>query len=236
MICLQNIVYVKHDQIGARLSVSLKPLVLLFLFISTCCFSQKTYNEVLASRLEAIRKLDVLDNGVVLYEASQGYGTTFPKWSDEVVYYQDDVVFNDQGKFYVALSDNLKGVKPGYFPDQWRPLKEEPRPYLFLRDSARTEDLFALLHDKHPYVKTYAFAALARKHRSELFDIIINNLSDTTQIDQIVSDYGYPVYPAELMIEYVKSDLTAEQKRELTALIQSKFKYLSRALETIDDK
>ncbi|HMV09388.1 MAG TPA: hypothetical protein PK325_07260 [Cyclobacteriaceae bacterium] len=210
--------------------------LLLFILTSARCYSQNTYDHLLDSRLSAIRELDVYDNSVVVYDANQGYGTGFPKWHEEETYYQDDVVFDDQGRFFIALSDNLKGQQPESSPDSWRLIRQKVRPYLFLRDSARTKDLLALLNDKHPFIKTYAFAALAKAHQSGLFEVIVSNLSDTTQINQMTVDFISPVYPVELMITYLKSDLSPDQKRKLEALIQARYKHLAGVLDALREK
>lgn len=93
--------------------------------------------------------------------------------------------------------------------------------------------ILRLLSDTHPYVKTYAFGALAIRQEANLFSIIVENLKDTTQIEAWWGDSGSNVYPADLMIEYSLVQLTEAEKSELTELIKKKYSYLDRGLQML---
>jgi hypothetical protein len=92
-----------------------------------------------------------------------------------------------------------------------------------------------LTHD-HPYIRTYAFGALAHRNIDGLFEIIIDNLSDTTKIEQMTGDYGYDVCPADLMIQYQMSKFSNEQKKTLETLITTRYNHLKDALDLLTKK
>ncbi|NBW38612.1 MAG: hypothetical protein EBR30_27055, partial [Cytophagia bacterium] len=204
-------------------------VLLLITLIPIFCHSQNDYQLTLKTRLQEIKQLDYFDNSVVVYDESSGYGTTFPRWDPSEGYYLDDMTFVG-GTIYIALVDS-KGKNPTISPKEWAPLRRK-LPYLFLRDTAKTEDIKALLRSDHPYIRIYAFAALAHRKYNGLFEIVLNNLNDTTRITQMTSDYGYDVSPADMMLAYSIRGFTAEQKDSLKQLILTRYNHLN-SLEEI---
>ncbi len=170
----------------------------------TCC-SRDNYEDMLSIRLREIEKLELYDNSFVVYSEADGYGSTFPRWKSDLDYYQDDMVIDDAGKMYRAIVDS-KSKEPVTSQRDWQ-LIPWMHPYLFLRDTAKVEDLKKLLANTHPYIRAYAFAALANQDVDGLYDVILDNLADTTRMTQMTSDYGFDVCPADLMISYKLDDL-----------------------------
>ncbi len=187
--------------------------IIILTLVSTYCYSQQNYDKLLSVRLKEIEKLSIFNNSVVFFEKSSGYGSTYPFWELDVDYYQDDIVKNKEGNFYLSLVDN-NGKNPSMSPKEWQ-FMPYTHPYFFLRDTAKVEDLNKLLSHEHPYIRTYAFGALAHRKPDGLFKILTDNLGDTTRILQMTSDFGYEVCPADLMVMYLLSDLTTEQKKIL---------------------
>jgi len=210
------------------------PTIIQALLISMTCCSNDNYEDLLAVRLKEIEELQLFDNSFVVYSEIEGYGSTFPRWESNMDYYQDDMVIDNSGKMYRAIMDS-KGKDPKTYRNEWK-LIPWKHPYLFLRDTAKTEDLRKLLTNKHPSIKTYAFAALANKDFKGLFNIIMDNLGDTTRITQTTSDYGFDVCPADLMISYKLGDLTKEERDRLRKLIETKYNYLTYAKKLLEDK
>src|SRR5690242_3878659 len=137
----------------------LTSLIIMFVIIgSQQCYAQRSYDSILSVRLAEIEGQQQFDNGIVLYDEDSGYGSTFPLWDEAMAFYQDDMVVF-KGRTYRALQDS-KGKRPSTSPQLWQ-LDKEPMPYLFLRDTATTEDLRSLLKSSHPYIRTYALGALA---------------------------------------------------------------------------
>lgn len=197
--------------------------VILFLIVPSC-YSQDNYNARFRQRLEDIRALTYFDNGVVVYDDSSGYGSTFPYWTPELDFYEDDIVTFKGGMSYRALIDN-KGKKPGTSPKEWA-LVDGPHPYLYLRDSAGTQDLVQLLTSDHPYIRVYAFGALVSRNFDKQFQIVVDNLADTSRIDQMTSDYGYTVFPADLMLWYTIRNFDSSKKDVLRKLILTRYSHL----------
>ena len=195
--------------------------------VSSYCYAQQVYDQLLSLRLEEIKQLSFFNNSVIVFDKSSGYGSTYPFWTSHMDYYEDDMVINKGGKIYQALVDNA-GKNPGTSPKEWK-LVPWRHPYFFLRDTAKVEDLKQLLNHEHPYIKTYAFGALADKNIDGLFKVILDNLNDTTRITQMTSDYGYDVCHAQLMMSYELDDLTTKEKNELKTLIDTKYKHLADA-------
>jgi hypothetical protein len=196
------------------------------LMLLICC-SEDNYEDILSIRLREIEKSEMFDNSFVVYSETEGYGSNFPKWSPDVDYYEYDVVLSSAGKMYEAIKES-KGKQPETSLNEWR-LIPWRHPYFFLRDTAKKEDLRRLLRDKHPYIRTYAFGALAHKDSEDLFNIILNNLADTTRMTQITGDVGFDVCPADLMISYELEKLTKEQTEQLRKLIETKYNHLTYA-------
>jgi hypothetical protein len=182
-------------------------------------------------------KLEYFENSVIVYTAAEGYGSTYSRWQSDSEYYEDDIVFNSDARFYRALKNN-KGKAPNRSPDEWGFLHATEHPYFFLRDTAKMEDLRALLKHEHLYVKLYAFGALSGKNAEGLFAVILANLSDTTMVDQMTSDHGFPLCPSELMIMHLrKADaLTTDQMLKLKALTQNNYKHLEWVKKILEEE
>lgn len=203
--------------------------VIIVVVISHHCYAQVAYDARLSSRLEEIKKLDFFNNDVVISDDTSRYG--FPRWDSMEEYYQDDLV-TSKGETFRAIVDS-KGQKPGYSPNEWEFIHGTYHPYQFLRDTAKVDDLKKLLTHHHPYIRTYSFGALAHRKIDGLFKVIMNNLSDTTRIEQVTADYGYEVCPADLMIQYEMSEFSSEQKSTLKTLIMTKYPHLKEALKLL---
>ncbi len=196
--------------------------------------SRDNYEELLSVRIKEIEALQFFDNSYVVYIENEGYGSTYSRWTSDMEFYQDDMVLDSGGHTYRALTDS-RGKNPKTSPGQWKQIPWK-HPYFFLRDTAKTQDLKKLLTNKHPFIKTYAFAALAHKSSDGLFDVIIDNLSDTTRMAQMTGDHGFDVYPADLMISYTLSDLKTDEREQLQKLIDTKYNHLTYAKELMADK
>jgi hypothetical protein len=193
--------------------------------------AQTDYDERLALRLDQIKKSDSYDDKVIFAVDSMEYqDVSNPYWKPNDVYYQGDIA---RYKYcsYAALRDT-KGHRPDTARATWT-LVWGPHPALFLRDTAKVDDLKKLLLDKYEYVKTYAFAALSFRKEGNLFSTIVNNLGDTTQIPAWWGDSAFNAYPADLMIGYAVHLLSKRERTELKALIRKKYPYLSRGLEVL---
>jgi hypothetical protein len=99
-------------------------------------------------------------------------------------------------------------------------------PYQYFRDTVKTEDLIKLLTSDHPYVRTYAFAALDQRGY-DLFQIVLDNLKDTTRISSFTDDYGYDTTPPDMMLEYIAEKLKTKQKDTIAQLILTKYNHLN---------
>lgn len=204
-------------------------LLFLSLIFGQHCYSQDTYNNRLAEILTEIRHLDYFENGVVILNDSMGYGSMYPYWTASEVFYENDGVAFKRGTTYRALVDNL-GKNPATSPDAWE-LIHGPHPYLFLRDSADVQDLIRLTRADHPYFRTYALAALASRKAVNVYPIVVNNLGDTTKVNHMSGDYGYMLYPADLMLWHTLADFSTAQKDTLEDLILKKHTHL----KTLED-
>lgn len=205
---------------------------IILIFISTHCHSQQSYEQLFLLRLDEIKNLTYYNNNVVIYKYGIGR-FSFDKWDRNRVFYIDEMVVGDDGQVYHALKDS-KGKTPSNSPNEWQ-LSSFEHPYFFLRDTARTEDLSKLLLSDNPYVKTYAFGALTKRKFPGLYEVMLDNLSDTTQISQLTEDYGYDVCPADLMILYILYDMTKRQRKNLLALIKTDYPHLEDAIRTLSE-
>jgi hypothetical protein len=195
------------------------------------CVSQSSYDDKLTSRLAEIRKLDFYDHGVVFVIDSVDYNDgSHPCWKQYQMYYESDMA-RFKYCIYEALKDT-RGHRPDTARTSWT-VVFGPHPSLFLRDTARLEDIRPLLNDKHPYVKLYAFAALSYRREGDLFPIIVENLKDTTQILEYTGDFGNYACPADLMIDYQVDRLTQARKNKLEKLIKEKYPHVKRGLEAL---
>jgi hypothetical protein len=196
--------------------------------------SQDSYKKTLSLRLDQIRKLEYYDNKVVFaIDTLEYHDMSFPYWNPSEIYYQDDRS-RYKYRLYIALRDT-QGERPDTATTSWK-LMSGPHPSLFLRDTARLEDLRALLLDKHEYDKLYSFAALSFRKEKNLFPTIQDNLKDTTQIYAVWGDSGSNTYPADLMIQYYAHQLTESEKTKLKEMILQKYPYLKWGLEVLTQK
>src|SRR5687768_16986230 len=118
-------------------------IILLLLLLLGQCSPQTKYDEKLSLRLDQIRKLDFYDNSIVInIDSVEYHDMSFPYWKPNDIYYQDDIVRYKYSQ-YAALKET-KGQRPDTSRTGWK-LVMGPHPYLFLRDSARIDDLQKLL-------------------------------------------------------------------------------------------
>jgi hypothetical protein len=218
-------------QITSRLKMM--RLAIIFVFLSVRCFAQKDYDQSLLNTIDEIKQQTIYDNSSVVYNEANGFGSTFPIWKANIQFYQDDIVFH-KGYHYRAMVDN-KGKMPAKFYDEWT-LFQYPRPYLFLRNTATVADLQNMLADTHPFIRTYAFGALAHRNHRGLFKVLIENLRDTTRFGQMTGDTGHEVCPADLMIQYLLSDMTKDQKKTLKDLIDTTYKHVTTGKKLLETK
>lgn len=211
-------------------------IILLLVLASGYCLSQGNYQDILQIRLNEIKELKSYNNSIVIYisDSIDYHDLSFPYWSSNVKYYAGDIV---RYKYcdYEALTDSTSGEQPDISPAAWK-LFSRPHPFLFLRDTARSEDLKSLLKDKHAYVKTYAFAALSYRKGDNLFSVIVDNLPDTTIMQEFTGDVGGWAYPADMMIQYEAYRLSKDDKKRLKDLITTKYRHLERGLMTLNEK
>jgi hypothetical protein len=196
--------------------------------------SQADYDKIFLKRLDELKKLEIYDYFVVVYADSDDVaGARFPYWKSNELYYQDDFVRYNYLPYRV-LSDSSIGQRPDTARTTWA-VSGHLHPFLFLRDTAKLTDLRRMMLDNHAYVRSYAFAALSYRKSKNLFPLIADNLKDTTilKIHECVYE---EVYPADLMIEYEIDRLTDIEKKKLSDLIKSKFRYLTRGLSYLDRK
>lgn len=211
----------------------MRSVTIILIFITTQCYPQLSYEELLANRLSEIKELTYFNNNVVSYKYGIGF-SSWDRWEKNIQYYEYDVVLGSKGRHYRALVDN-KGKIPDNSPDVW--VQEIfHHPYYFLRDTARTEDLKKLLVNENSYIKTYAFAALASRQHPGLYEVVIENLGDKSQISQLTEDYGYDVHPADLMITYILNYLSEHEKKNLLVLIETDYPHLQDAKNILSGK
>jgi hypothetical protein len=207
---------------------------LLFL-TSGYCLSQSSYYDTLRTRLEQIKELKMYDNTVVIniIDSVDYQDLSYPYWSPNDILYEGDVA---RYKYchYEALTET-RGNRPDISRSQWE-LWKGPHPFLFLRDSANVKDLHILARDQHPYIKTYAFAALSYRGCGKLFPLILEALADTTGMHEASGDVLDNAYPADLMIEYETDRLSKIEKAKLGKLITSKYTYLRRGLRALTQR
>lgn len=197
----------------------------LLVIFPSFCYSQTDYESTLRKRLNEIRELELFDNSVVVYDDTSYYDISYQRWDPHEEYYVDDII-SLRGICYQAVVDN-KGKIPASSSKEWVLLAPiGSLPYRYLRDTARSEDLKLLLGSDHPYIRTYAFAALAHRKADGLFEIVLKNLKDTTRITQMTGDYGYDVSPADMMLSYSLAGFTNAQKDTLKRLILMKYSHL----------
>jgi hypothetical protein len=211
--------------------------MILFLVVSSGrYFCQSNYQGTLQARLDQIRELKNYNNTIVInvIDSVNYHNLSFPYWSADSKYYAYDIVRYKYCQ-YEALADSTLGDRPDISRTIWN-LISGPHPFLFLRDTVTSEDLKNLLLDKHPYVKTYAFAALSYRKSDNLLSVIVDNLADTTKMDEFTGDVGDWAYPADMMIQYETYRLSKADKKKLKDLITTKYRHLERSLMTLNGK
>jgi hypothetical protein len=211
-------------------------LCTVLVLLVTTAFGQPdiVVRQTLSSRLGKIRTQEYYDSSPVTYDdTTQRLDLSFPYWVPDVMYYQYDLV-RYQYRRYEALRDSIVGQRPDTARVSWA-LSDGPHPYLFLRDTAQSEDLLRLMTDEHPYVRVYAFGALAHRNADGLFSLIRDNLDDTTLLT--VSGCAFSqAYPADLMIEYSATKLTRKERSELIRLISRRYRHLTLGMHALREK
>lgn len=121
--------------------------LLTLILLGLCCGQCNRYREndrnVLSTRLDQIKKLSHYDDKVVGGIDSVEYNDmSFPYWNLIDAFYRGDIA---RFKYcqYVASQDNV-GQRPDTSKVSWR-LTNGPHPYLYLRDTARVEDLKVII-------------------------------------------------------------------------------------------
>jgi hypothetical protein len=166
----------------------------------------------------------MFDEVVVLFEDTVDIEMDFPYWSADSLFYADDVVKYKHRYHYRALHDN-KGRQPDISPNDWTSYGERS-PYFFLRDTARTEDLVNLLESDHPYIRIYAFGALAKRKQDGLFEVLVENMADTTKIDFFTNGPRDPACPADLMFWSIRNDFSEQEIDSVKKLVVIKHSHL----------
>jgi hypothetical protein len=209
----------------------MRAVLLISVIVTHFCYGQDDYNSKLSTRLDEIKKLTSLDNSVVIYADTSSQRFGFPRWTPKQDFYMNDMVTLN-GKLYEALVDNIKGKNPTTSPNEWR-LIDTRHPYSFLRDTATVEDLKRLLNSDNVYIRVYSFGALVHRNYSDLFQIILDNLKDTTRIEQMTGDVGTFVTPSDMMLSYTVSSFDDDQKDLLKKLILTKHNHLETLKEIL---
>ena len=189
------------------------------------CYAQYDYQARLLEIQQEIRELPSFNNSAVVYpDSSQNLGWG-GRWESMLDFYKDDMV-SYYGNLYRAVADS-RGKVPPVSPQEWVLVRTNYHPYQFLRDTAAISDLTALTASDHPYIRLYSFAALVRREYDALFQIILANLAETTQVMQLTDDYGFEICPADLMLFYAVDNFSNSQKDSLRTLIISRYTHLS---------
>jgi hypothetical protein len=197
------------------------PALTITLLTSISCLAQLDYKTKFAARVKEISELNQVNAGVVFSEGFEHSDWT--PWSPDRNFYTDDIV-DHKGCLFRATSDS-KGKDPFISRKEWT-IYRGLHPYIFLRDTAKIEDLRALLKTENLFVRIYTVAALAQRRQDDLYPFVRSHLGDTTQIDQYSSDYGYAVRPADLMLWFTMDQFTVAQKDELKRLIIKDYRHL----------
>jgi hypothetical protein len=171
---------------------------------------------------------------VIHIDSVEYHDLSFPYWKSNDTYYQYDMVRYNYCQYRV-LAESTNGHRPDTSRTDWE-LWRGPHPYLFLRDTARLENLKKLMHDEHPYIRSYVFGALSSRKCDNLFSFIVDNLDDSTQMRESGDAEWIYIYPADLMIEYEAYRLSKREKKKIKELITTKYKYLSRGLAALSRK
>lgn len=184
-------------------------------------WSQRSYDAVMHERLEQIRAATYYSVDVTLGDPWR----SFPDWDSLMPYYQYDIVYAD-GRYYECLSDSVIGQYPPRSPTHWLDCPWNFHPYQFLSDSAKTSDLLQLLKSDNPMIKVYSFSALVHRNEPGMFEVLLENLSDTTRILAMWGDVGEYNQVATLLIYRIKPTLTRDQSMALKDIIRRRYSYI----------
>ena len=77
------------------------------------------------------------------------------------------------------------------------------------------------------YVRIYAFASLASRKHNGLFQVLVENLGDTTEIDFYTEPIRQLCYPADLMLWSVRGDFSELQMDSIKKLVVKKYSHLN---------
>jgi hypothetical protein len=198
------------------------------LFSVTHCYSQDKYIETLGARLNEISQLSYFDNNIITFEDTVDFPMSFPYWNPTEKYYEGDIV--RFGNCHFGARTDVAGEMPTVMSDKWG-LIRGPHPYLFLRDTAKVEDLERSLDSDSAYVRAYSFAALSYRKWKGSFKTIVRNLQDNSKILEVSTDVESYVYPVEMMMRYGMNLLTEGEKRKIERLIEKKYPHLKESYE-----
>lgn len=207
-------------------------LIVIFTIISlTSLKGQVTGDTVLLNKLVSIRGEKHFRGDLITHEAlNSNNSALFQRWDADVVYYQYDMV-RVVGVYYECLSDSVVGMYPPQSPHQWRSDNND-HPYLYLQDSARTEDLVELLSDTHPFVRLYSFGSLVNRYHPEIYSILLTHLSDSTSVLVTAGDtMGEEAVPS-VMIWLAWTMLSSSQQETLRQLVKSKYHHIKLSGDT----
>ena len=182
---------------------------IILLFLTNYIQAQSDYEHRLKQVICEIEQERIYDNNFVIYPTSENYRYHF-EWEEDMIYYENDYV-GINGSIYRALNDHTT-QHPDTCQSDWELVEVLYHPYIFLRDSSEHEDLLKLIRHKNSHLRCYAFGALIHNNYSDYFDIVLSNLSDSTQMMQMTNDFGNDVSPADLMLDYCYDLLTTKQK------------------------
>ena len=202
----------------------MKITFLLFVGISPLLNAQSDYKIKLNSKIAELEKLSFYSRDVTTYSENECVLSGFERWSAEKEYIKTDRVCFE-GKDCEALVDS-RGKIPTASPDEWFVFNNY-HPYRFLRDTAQTEDLVELTKSKNPIVMTYAFSALSHRNYSDLFETILNHLSDKNEISVHNEDVKMPAYPGDVMLWDSLDKFNPQQRRRLKLLVKKRYKHLN---------
>jgi hypothetical protein len=199
-------------------------IICLSIFSFSACLAQDDYSSRLAKRLTEIKKSAEYDNDVVVYNDTTNIPGGFEIWNPTVEYIQYDRV-QFKGKDYEAKQTS-RGKKPVDSPHDWAQFQDY-HPYRFLRDTAKTEDLIRLASPgNHPQVKTYAIGALSFRRDRNLYQLIVNNLSDTCILRGRMSCTGFEAYAVDLMLGYAIKKFSPIEKEDIKTRIIMEYSHL----------
>lgn len=106
----------------------------------------------------------------------------------------------------------------------------------YFKDSCSKAELISLIWSQSAIAKVIAYRALVDRNESEFFELLKENLSDTTKVVWWYFDDAADEYTvADLMIQKAKRKLSSLQKDSLVELVLNKYLYLQYANWMIED-